>query len=141
MKATNVFAEQSFLEWEEYGDPWKTGHYYATSDGKYRIRPEPSPWEPEDKTKYVWLVQARAYGERYYLTLKAAPIFADAVQYAEKDSQSPVFDKDGDCRWCGMAENDLRAAPRWWFGCNLCEPAIESIIPEENEAEFEPLHD
>jgi hypothetical protein len=141
----NVFAEESSLTWEQYGDPWKPGHHFATTDGKYRITPHPSPWEPEDKTKYTWGVEAPLYGDKYYRLIKATATFADAVQHAERDSMSPVWrEQDNDCRWCGMPKADLIAYPRWWFGCNLCETAIaaEDGAPKDTpDNEFEPRHD
>ena len=140
----NVFAEQSPLSWEQHGNPWLPGHHYATTDGKYRITPQSSPWEPDNKDKYVWLVEVPMYGPQFYKTVKAAPTFADAVAYAEKDADSPVWtETDQECRWCGMAKSDLIVYPRWWFGCDLCETEIqkEQTTIDTPDNEYEPSYD
>ena len=143
----NVFAEQSSLSWEQHRHPPVPGHHYATRDGRYRITPQPSPWEPEDKTKYVWAVEVPVYGDLHYRIIKAASTFADAVEFAEKDDASPVWRvEDGDCRWCRMAKADLSMYPRWWFACNFCEQEYaKSGVPQDGtdatDYEYEPRHD
>jgi len=140
----NVFAEESTLPFAVFGDPWSPDHYYETTDGKYRIRQEPSPWAPDDESMYVWIVEVLMYGERFRRTIKSKPTFADAVAFCERDNESPVWDDHGDCRWCGIDKADLAAYPRWWFGCNLCEKAIaaEDAAPTDcSDNEFEPRHD
>lgn len=144
MTTDNAFARDSALEW----DPAEQGGelIYRTTDGKYMIQQEASPWEPDNQDLWVWSLKVNIRGEaKFYNVLKAAPTLADAITYAEQDSASPVFTDHGECRWCGMERAYLEIAPRWWFGCNLCETELQQHEPTPETAasdhEYEPLHD
>ena len=114
--------------------------YYVSEDERYEIRKEPSPWEPDNADRYTWIVYVDKYGTGRHHPIKTTATLLDAKWFVTADAQSPVFDQYGDCRWCGIAESDLRMYPRWWFGCNLCESAIETeTVQPDNE--YEPLHD
>lgn len=112
--------------------------WYISDDGKYKIVKEPSPWEPDNADRWSWLVYVNKYANP--AAIKTTATLIDAQQFVEADAVAPVWDLHGDCRWCGMPKDDLVLSPRWWFGCNLCESAIETQT-EQPDNEYEPLHD
>jgi hypothetical protein len=139
MSTDNAFIRESSLMWDSTqpdGD-----EAYRTTDGRYIIQQEASPWEPNNPNLWVWRITVNVRGDaRFYNILATAPTLADAIAYAERDSNAPVFNDHGECRWCGMEKAYLVVAPRWWFGCNLCETTIETET-KQPDREYEPLHD
>lgn len=118
--------------------------WYISEDGKYKIVKEPSPWEPDNAERWSWLVYVNKYA-KYPSAIKSTATLIDAQQFVEADAAADTWDTHGDCRWCGMAKADLMLAPRWWFGCNLCETELQNHEPtpetDASDHEYEPLHD
>jgi hypothetical protein len=99
---------------------------WECSDDRYAVRLERDPWDKPEAAKVpMFVVDGRKWGPTYLSPLRTVGTLSDALEYIRTDASSPVFDEFGMCRWCDMSRLDLAAAPRWWFGCNLCESAIE----------------
>lgn len=144
MTAGNAFIRESSLLWDSASPDGDAS--YRTTDGRYIIQQEASPWEPDNRDLWVWSLKVNIRGDaQFYNALKSLPTLADAITCAEQDSASPVFTDHGECRWCGMERAYLEVAPRWWFGCNLCETELQQheMTPETDASdhEYEPLHD
>jgi len=124
---------------------------WSCSDDRYGIRLERDPWiRPEGSNPPVYVVYIGKYGPFSQSPLATLTAFGAAVDYIKQDAALPVFNEAGDCRWCGLSQLDLASAPRWWFGCNLCETEMERTADNQDEIErsiaqheqeFEPLHD
>lgn len=108
---------------------------WECSDDRYTVYIDRDPWLREGLQINAFSIHVRKYGGTYYSPLRTEPTLSAALEYIKQDAASPVFDDFGDCRWCGIARQDLLAYPRWWFGCNLCEAEIERTA--DNDAETE----
>ncbi len=105
----------------------------------YTLVSTKSPWigQPE----WVYAVQVNMWGAGPS-TLREFPTEEAAREFITADSAAPVWDEDGCCKWCGIAQSDLAVYPPYWFGCNLCE---SNIVRDDDtpapDNEFEPRHD
>jgi hypothetical protein len=98
---------------------------WECSDQRYTVYIDRDPWDREGLPINMYTIHIKKYGGTYYSPHRAEPTLSAAIEYIKKDAASPVFDDFGECRWCCIARQDLGTYPRWWFGCNLCESAIE----------------
>lgn len=98
---------------------------WECSDDRYTVYIDRDPWLREGVQINSFSIRVKQYGETYYSPLRTEPTLSAALEFIKKDAASPVFDEFTMCRWCGIARQALLSYPRWWFGCNLCESAIE----------------
>lgn len=114
---------------------------WRSTDDRYMLAEACDPWGDRPTEPIEWTVRVRMFGQSSWTTLTATPTFDDAKAFAEADAQMPVFNVDGNCRWCGTEESYLSDVPRGWFGCRLCDPApalVDDLSLEDVEAFDDP---
>lgn len=97
---------------------------WVDATGRYRVTRDEDPWwhpDSNEEPHETWTVSVRKWGNSWNYLYRAAD-FDGAVFLAESDADRPVFNEDGECRWCGTEENYLTGVPSGWFGCRLCDP-------------------
>lgn len=110
----------------------------SNHEPQYLITESDNPWIPALNRVTVYDIYYLDSNHRRYLA--CAPTRAEAEAFIERDRVKPVWDDNGDCRWCGIARSDLARYPAWWFGCVLCESEIDrdvlaTVTPEDREYE------
>lgn len=109
---------------------------------EYRIYETTHPWEPGVTINEVhYIDNASGFAITRFLT--AMRTREEAEEFIARDRVAPVWDAEGDCRWCGIARDDLARYPAWWFGCILCETEIDRKEdgPAPEDHEYEPRHE